>query len=122
MTWLFGLLGLSGVASSIAKVLASLIEVVSPLLKGLSEFVVWLVKTLWEGFKDIVDNIATIITVLVLVGFSFGYSKFDTIKKEEVKCKQEIKVVEKKVYAKCKCAPKTVTKPEAGFPFNPFKW
>lgn len=42
-----------------------ILDIVSPILKGLAEFVVEFVKRLWDGFLDIIDNINAIIFVIV---------------------------------------------------------
>jgi hypothetical protein len=64
MSILAGLFGILGVIPSILK---AIIEGATPLLKALSEFVVWLIKAMWEGFTDIMDNMKTLLTVAILV-------------------------------------------------------
>lgn len=64
MAFLAGLFGILGVIPSILK---AIIEGATPLLKALSEFVVWLIKAMWEGFTDIMDNMKTLLTVSILV-------------------------------------------------------
>lgn len=64
MSILMSLFGILGVIPSILK---AIIEGATPLLKALSEFVVWLIKAMWEGFTDIMDNMKTLLTVALLV-------------------------------------------------------
>lgn len=64
MSILMSLFGILGVIPSILK---AAIEGATPLLKALSEFVVWLIKAIWEGFTDIMDNMKTLLTVALLV-------------------------------------------------------
>ena len=104
--WGTGLLGLGGIASVFAfpwlvPMLGALSAALGPLLKGFSELLVWFVKTMWEGIVDIVDNLATIITVISLVaGFSLYYKYYGP---ERTACEIELaKVVKQSNYWKAK--------------------
>lgn len=68
---LIGGLGLGALAiiPGAAGILSALTAALGPLLKGFSELLVWLIKTTWEGITDILDNVATLFTV-VLIGSS----------------------------------------------------
>ena len=98
--WGTGLLGLGGIASlwlipGLAPLLTVLITASGPLLKGFTELLVWFVKTVWEGLMDILDNLATIITVLALVaGFSVYYKYWGP---ERQACEQEIVLMKKQI-------------------------
>ena len=82
VTWLgvFGVIGgvaLFLLAPSVGQVLASLL---SPIAKGVGEFVVWFFRDiLWEGMKDMLDNIASVVFVIVaiVVGSYFLSPKCD---------------------------------------------
>lgn len=62
-------------APSVLSVVAEYLKALSPLVKGFAEGMVWLVKALWDGIKDIADNINTILTVAILVVSVFMYSR-----------------------------------------------
>ena len=70
VTWLgvFGVVGavaLFLLAPSVGQVLASLL---SPIAKGVGEFVVWFFRDiLWVGMKDMLDNIASVVFVIVAI-------------------------------------------------------
>jgi len=74
-----GLLGLAGTVGFIAlmifapgviNVITTWLAALSPLVKGIGEGVVWFFQTIWEGFKDMTDNAASILFVVcaILVG------------------------------------------------------
>lgn len=64
-------------APSIARVVA---DFLGPIAKATGEAVVWFFRdVLWEGFKDMSDNLASIafVTVCILIGGYFLSSKCD---------------------------------------------
>lgn len=86
LDWLIGLAGLSGVTLGVGAwflglpaflgIVNSLLQVVTPFLKGASEFLVYFIKELWSGFKDMADNMSSIMFVLTVAGIAglYGYS------------------------------------------------
>jgi hypothetical protein len=65
-------------APSLARVVA---EFLAPVAKATGELVVWFVRDiLWEGFKDMTDNLASIVFVIaaILVGGWYFSTKCDT--------------------------------------------
>lgn len=75
-SYLLATLGIAGVVGLIALaifapaaigVIAEWLKALAPLVRGLAEGIVWFVKTMWEGLKDMTDNAASIVFVLVLV-------------------------------------------------------
>lgn len=122
--WL-GWLGLSGVGigllsllpgvtilTSVLKIIASLFEMAGPIIGGIISGVVWIwQKILWPGLLDIFDSVATIITVLIIVGAMFMY--FD------LKYKVETHNLRREVNSIKRVVPKTEdVQPEE---FNPTK-
>lgn len=61
-----------GGLSSIMAALSSIIQSLSPLVRGVADSIVVLGATIWEGVVDILDNWKTIITV-ALMCFASGY-------------------------------------------------
>lgn len=60
------------------KIVASLFEMVSPIVGGAISGLLWLWKTiLLPGLLDILDSIATIITVVILIGSMFIFIKLN---------------------------------------------
>lgn len=65
---------------------ASILTVVAPFIKVALEGLASYFKIVWEGLKDIVDNMATIVTVLSIVAATYFYTaslKKETIIKEK---------------------------------------
>jgi hypothetical protein len=62
----------------IPGILSAAIAVVTPWLQLLSELLVGLLKRCWEGFTDVMDNLSTIIFVLVLVMGTAAAVKYDS--------------------------------------------
>lgn len=94
---LVGTLGLGALAfiPGASAVLGASMAFLGPILKGVAEFLVWFVKTVWEGFIDIVDNVATIVTVVALVaGFSVYYKYWGP---ERTACENEIVLMKKQI-------------------------
>lgn len=103
ITAILGTLGLGALflVPGMAGILTAATAALGPLLKGFSELLVWFIKTVWEGFVDIIDNVATIVTVISLVaGFSLYYKYYGP---ERTACEQEIvKLVEQNKQLKAK--------------------
>ena len=93
--WLLSFMGIGGILGSVFKILASLVEVISPLIKGFFEFVVWYFKQLWEGFKDVIDNISTIIFVATVFGLGLFTSHQFIDKPRLDKCYHQVDVLKK---------------------------
>lgn len=60
-------------APSFVGVIAEYLKAMSPLLRGIANGVVWFFRTMWEGFKDMTDNAASIIFVVVMIILSGWY-------------------------------------------------
>lgn len=78
-SYLLATLGIVGILSVIALaifapavigVAAEWLKALAPLVRGLAEGAVWFAKTMWDGFKDMMDNAASIIFVLVIIAIS----------------------------------------------------
>jgi hypothetical protein len=68
------LIALAVFAPSVLQVAASYLVALAPLVKALADFVVWFAKDIvWEGLKDIADNIATVVLVVCLMALSVWY-------------------------------------------------
>ena len=87
--WLMGFTGLGAVglvalaifAPSVLSVVAEYLKALSPLVKGFAELVVKAVKVMWDGIKDVFDNLNTIIfvgTILVLA-YLYGWARGEEI-------------------------------------------
>lgn len=57
---------LAGLAAAVLRIVASALEIVSPVLKGLLELLIEYLKWLWSGFLDVIDDIKTVVFVLSL--------------------------------------------------------
>lgn len=74
-TGLIGFVLLAVFAPSVISVAAEWLRAASPLVRGIADGIVAFVTTLWEGFKDMVDNAASIVfvaTVIVLTAWYFN--------------------------------------------------
>lgn len=121
---LLGANAMAGMFSSAAGVLSSLIQFLTatagPAFVKFLELSTWALSTLWEGLKDIVDNVATVLTVCVFCVVAWAYGKVPA----EVKvhqCEKQVQV--QKVYIEKQCKPKVIykqAKPKA--PANDLKW
>jgi hypothetical protein len=102
LLYLFPFLGLSGLgalaplAMGLGKALGALSDGLGPLLKGLAEGLVAFSKAFLEGFMDMVDNIKSVMFVLVVIGCTFLYVKHQ----EENQCNVEIVEIKKKMMPK----------------------
>jgi len=76
---LIGFVLLAIFAPGVISVLSSWLTALSPLVKGAADGLVWFVKTIWEGFKDMTDNAASI--VFVIVAILIGGWWFSTLRK-----------------------------------------
>lgn len=106
--WLLNFFNIGGVIEQVLRIIGSLLESSGPILKGIASGLVWLVQALWEGFKDIIDNVYTIITVLVLCLASWSYAAVPA-KVQVSKCEKQIQI--QKVYIQKQC-PKTKPQPK----------
>ena len=80
LPWLAGgstiaLLVLAIVAPSVLQVAATWLSALSPIVKAVAEGLVAFWNILWAGFKDIVDNWKTVVTVVVITLLSVWYFK-----------------------------------------------
>lgn len=66
-TGLIGAILLAIFAPSVLSVAAEWLKAASPLVRGAAEAIVTFVKALWDGFKDMVDNVASIVFVVTCV-------------------------------------------------------
>ena len=64
---LIGFVLLAVFAPGVIQVLSSWLTALAPLVKGAADGLVWFVKTIWEGFKDMTDNAASIVFVIVAI-------------------------------------------------------
>jgi uncharacterized membrane protein len=83
-----GLIVLALFAPSVLQVAAAWLTALSPLLKGIAEGIVNFIKVLWEGLKDMADNLSSIIFVLVIAGLAalWGYHSRPCECPEPVEC------------------------------------
>lgn len=83
--------------------LQGVFEFLKPIFKVLGEFLAWFFKEIiWEGIKDILDNLATFILVALLCVCTYYYSLNYGYKR--VAAEQEIvKLVKQVNYLKTKC-------------------
>ncbi len=97
--WLAGgstmaLIAVAIFAPSVLQVAGNWLSAMSPLIKGAAEFIVSVVKSLWDGFLDMTDNGKSLLFVgavalgAYLWGLSHGLQK-------------EPKVITKTVYKSC---------------------
>lgn len=89
--WITGGIGIGWVAlaifaPSVLSVVAEYLKALSPLLKGASEGVVALAKLLWEGVKDMGDNLGSILLVATVALMAFFYGSYGTTKCDCKKC------------------------------------
>lgn len=50
----------------ITKAISSFLEIATPILKAIAEAFVYYLKALWDGFRDMIDNVNSIIFVLTV--------------------------------------------------------
>jgi hypothetical protein len=100
------ILGLTGILSSLLKIAASLLEAITPVIKGALELVVEFLKWMWHGFIDVIDDIRTVAFVAVVVMGSIVYGSINPVVKKvpfvgQNQCEKHI-VLLKKQYDTCK--------------------
>ncbi len=61
-------------APTVLQVAGAWLTAISPLIKGIAEGIVAFFKSLWEGFKDMADNPASIIFVLTVAAVTAWYA------------------------------------------------
>lgn len=93
------------VLNVVSALLVELIPTVGKAIRGLMDFV----SKLWEGFKDVVDNVNTILFVGVVAVASFLYGLYSP--SQTSKCPPQTKAV---ATTGCKC-PSSVKKDEPIF-------
>lgn len=76
-------------APSVLQVVSSFLVSLSPLVKGFAEAVVEIVKRLWEGMKDMMDNFSSILFVVTVACIAF-FSAYNTSKIDANSCKPVI--------------------------------
>lgn len=54
-------------APSVVTLVVEYLKSLAPLVRGLADGIVWFARTMWEGFKDMTDNAASIVYVIVLM-------------------------------------------------------
>lgn len=84
LPWLAGgstiaLLAVAILAPSVLQVAASWLSAMSPLVTAMSHGIVTAWNILWIGFKDIVDNWKTVVTVVVITLLSVWYFQKPTV-------------------------------------------
>jgi hypothetical protein len=79
------LIALALLAPSVLQVAAAWLTALSPLLKGIAEGTVSFLKVLWDGLKDMADNLHSIIFVVVIAGLAalWGYHARPEIKNQD---------------------------------------
>lgn len=63
--WFFGLLG------PVARIVASVVEIATPILRAGVEFIIEYIRWLWNGFVDVIDNYMTIVFVATLMVITY---------------------------------------------------
>lgn len=97
-----GAVGLGALALFAPGILAIATEFLKPVAKTAGEFVAWFFKDIvLEGIKDIFDNLATLLLVILLMGGTFWYTnnfgpKRSAAEKEIVKLVDQIKCMRAK--------------------------
>lgn len=101
----FGLLSfIPGLGTATTGIVTGLI----PLIQGLGNLIVWFFQTMWEGFKDMADNAASIIFVISLVAGIYGYSQYihnprlDACHATNVKLERSIATLKKQCGSRCR--------------------
>lgn len=114
-----GSLGILGAASyflgltAVLRIVASIVEIITPLLRGLMEAIVEWLGIMWEGIKDIIDSWKTVITVVSFVLIAYLTAKVPA-KIEQHKCATEKQELKKQI--------PTVKKPKKQEPPVEFRW
>ena len=61
------------IISSFFSVIASTFTFITPVLTGISEFIVWFVKSFFQGLYAITQNLNTLTVIIVIVAISLLY-------------------------------------------------
>jgi hypothetical protein len=101
----------AGLLPSLGKIVATIVESAGPIMKGASEFIVWFLKAMWEGIKDVTDNIYTMLFVATICAGVFFYAD----KRSDDECSVQVTKLEQQIKALRKNPVRTV-------PSNQFKW
>jgi len=96
-SWITGLTGFGVIswvllalfAPSALQVASSWLVALSPIVKGLAEALVTFVKLLWEGVKDVMDNLSTVVLVLTLITCTYIYGQVNKPKLDKSQIQQE---------------------------------
>lgn len=89
----------------ISAAIQAAFEFLKPVFKVLGEFIAWFFKEIiWEGLKDILDNLATFLLVIMLIGGTYWYT--NNYGPKRVAAEQEITKLVKQIQCmrakKCK--------------------
>ncbi len=139
--WILTTLGISGAALGVAawflglpkllSIASNIVDIVSPLLKGISEGLVEFTKVIYIGFRDIIDNVNTVITVLLFGCVVYLGSILYTQKSCTIDCEQcitdlrkDYKFIERTPSEKKAYLKKIGKGDDSGFfeTFNPLGW
>jgi hypothetical protein len=96
LKFVLGKFGFLSFIPSLGALLGALGSLLTPVVGGIIDLLKWLLATLWEGFKDMTDNAASIIFVVFLVLASTFYTtyvhtpKLDACETEIVKMRKQI--------------------------------
>lgn len=85
-----------GLFPNVLKIISSVFENVMPFIGQALQGLVWFLKTMWEGFKDVIDDVRTVLFVVVIALSASVYTSF--IEKQE--CREEIIEIRKKLVPK----------------------
>ena len=76
LDWIIGLTGLSGIVIGVGAWflgIPAILNIAAPFVKGLVEFITWYISELWNGLKDMADNLSSIIFVLTVAAVAGLY-------------------------------------------------
>lgn len=76
LKFILGKFGFLSFIPSLGALLGALGALLTPVVGGIIDLLKWLLATLWEGFKDMVDNAASIVFVIFLVLASNFYTNY----------------------------------------------
>lgn len=101
-----GIAGLAAYFLGLTPLLAALGQIASVLLDALLKALGWIwANVIWPGLRDILDNLATIVTVVILVGsFYIGGKLSDDVKYANLQAQHKSCMVDL-VKAKKKASP-----------------
>ena len=96
LKFILGKFGLLSFVPALGALLGALGAALVPVVGGIIDLLKWLLATLWEGFKDMTDNAASIVFVVSLVLATTFYTtyvhtpKLDACESEIVKMRKQI--------------------------------